>query len=74
MKTVKIIHLKLHYFSSLKTENPYFLIPQKLKFWTKMDILVKTGNFGQKMEICKFGQKFKLWSKIKIFVKNWNLG
>jgi len=35
---------------------------QKLKFWSKIEILVKNRNFGQKS---------KFWSKIEILVKNW---
>ena len=38
---------------------------QKLKFWSKIKIVVKNWNCGQKL---------KFWSKIEILVKNFNVG
>jgi len=38
---------------------------QKLKFWTKTQILDKNSNFGQKL---------KFWTKTQILDKNSNVG
>ena len=38
---------------------------QKLKFWSKIEILVNPRNFGQKS---------KFWSKIQILFKNLHFG
>jgi len=47
-------------------------------FWSKIEILVKNRNFGQKSKFCSknwnFGQKSKFWSKNRTFdqkFKNW---
>ena len=57
---------------------------QKLKLWSKIDLLVKTRNFGQqsifwsKLKMLGknryFGQNSKLWAKVKILVKHRNFG
>jgi len=44
---------------------------QKLKFWSKIEVLaknhlVKSSNFGQKS---KFWPKIFIWSKVQILVK-----
>jgi len=54
------------------------------KFRSKIEILVKNWNFGQKSKFGSkikilvknrnLGQKLKFWSKIEILVKNRNLG
>jgi len=47
--------------SNLKNRN----FPQKFKFWSEIEVLVKYRNFPQKL---------KCWSKIRILLKNWNFG
>ena len=49
----------------VKNPNEYWNFGQKLKFWSKIEILVNS---------CNFGQKLKLWSKTEILVNNRNFG
>jgi len=61
------------------TNNRKFIFDQN---WSKIQILVKNPNFGQKSKFLskikilvknqKFGQKSKFWSKIQILVKTPN--
>jgi len=68
----------------------FSIFDQKSKFETKIEVLVKNGNFGEKwkfwgkMEMLvkieillknrNSGQKSKFWSKIEMLVKNTNFG
>jgi len=47
------------------------IVAKNQQFWSKIKILVKDQNCGQKSE---FGQKSKLCSTIKILVKNLKFG
>jgi len=82
----------LRFFMTCVARNLYFFtksklgknrnVGQKLKFWSKIKILIKNWNFGQKLNFwskieilvkkSKSGQKSKFWSKIEILLKNRN--
>jgi len=82
-----LLRYQLHFYDFFPSKKGFMFIDifwQKLKFWSKIEVLVKSRNFGQKSKFWSkieilvkdrnFGQKLKFWSKIEVLVKNRNFG
>jgi len=53
------------------------ILKEKVKFWSKIEILAVSGNFGQNRNCGKnrnSDRKVKFWSKIEILAVNGNFG